>query len=126
MLGAHANCANITNLKRISATSVVVEWEYQQFSHIRLEFEVNVTDFEKSSVVQQISIMLTRTDNGRYAYLVDNTAEAQLLCFMISSMAMDVPMMPLSSGQTEDDTCPKRCLPSIPGASKCRSLVDFQ
>lgn len=89
-----------------------------------LEFDITVSDFENSSVIHQLTITLDTA--GRYVYLVNNTADAQLLCFMIS-VATDSPMLPPSSGQmmTAEDMCPKECLPSKPGQSKCRCQASF-
>ena len=129
ILGTHANCANITNLTRISATSVVVEWKYQSSSlSMNQEFDIHISDYENSSVIQQLTIVPSRNDGGRYAYLVNNTAaDTQLVCFIVSvgSDILGASMMPRSSGDAAEEMCPKKCLPSIPGESKCRRQALF-
>lgn len=120
-LGTEAICANITNLTRISATSVVVEWEYPLSSQ---EFDIHISDYENSTVIQQISEFIRR-DGDRYACLVNNTGNAQLLCFIVSVGSDKNDMLgERSSGDvTAEEMCSKECLPSTPGQSKCPILI---
>ena len=125
MIGSQvaADCANITNLTRISATSVVVEWEYSLPLMIGQEFEIKISELKNASAVQQFPIMpANNISNDRYAHLLDNStatliADTQILCFVIS-VATDMfgsQMIPQSSGEmtASEDTCPKKCLPSM-------------
>ena len=125
ILGTHANCANITNLTRISATSVVVEWEYHQSS--QLSFDIMVFELERSSTIQRLSaIVPERKAHGGFAYLANSDAAnaPQLVCFTVSMATSDpLNMTTTSSGLSADDMCPKKCLPSTPGQSKCTASV---
>jgi hypothetical protein len=103
-----------------------VEWEHHQLSR----FDIIISDLEQSSIVQRLSMITpARSANGEFAYLVnDDTADAQmqLLCF---SIVVATDATPPSSGQTADDLCPRKCLPSVAGQSKsgawyvCFSMV---
>ena len=97
---------------------MLVEWEHHQPSQ---HFDIIISDLEQSSVIQRLSMIEPNgnTDDG-YAYLVnDDAVDAQsvLLCFTIT-VATDALATPPSSGQTAEDLCPKKCLPSVAGQSK--------
>ena len=98
---------------------MLVEWEHHQLSQ---RFDINISDLEQSSVIQQLSMIEPGSANGGYAYLVnDDAIDAQsvLLCFTVT-VATD---LLVSSGQTAEDLCPKKCLPSAAGRSKSDDML---
>ena len=104
---------------------MVVEWEYHQ--SFQLSFDIIVFDLEQSSIVQWLSaIVPERKANGGFAYLANSDAadDPQLVCFTVNMATSDsFNMTTTSSGLSADDMCPKKCLPSTPGQSKCTASV---
>lgn len=102
---------------------MLVEWEHQQLSqHFDNNTIIIISDLEQSSVIQRLSMIEPRSTDGGYAYLVnDDAVDAQsvLLCFTVT-VATD---LLASSGQTAEDLCPKKCLPSVAGRSKSGDML---
>ena len=81
---------------------MLVEWEHHQPSQC---FDIIISDLEQSSVIQRLSMIEPgRNTDGGYTYLVN--------------VATDGLTTTPSSGQTAEDLCPKKCLPSVVGQSK--------
>ena len=106
---------------------MVVEWEYHQNESSQLSFDIIVFDLKRSSMVQQLSaIAPEKKANDIFAYLANSDAAdaPQLVCFSVNMATSDsLTMTTTSSGLSADDMCPKKCLPSTPGQSKCTASV---
>ena len=105
---------------------MLVEWEHHQLSpHFDNNTIIIISDLEQSSVIQRLSMIEPRSADGGYAYLVnDDAVDAQsvLLCFAITVTTDALATTP-SSGQTAEDLCPKKCLPSVAGQSKSGDML---
>lgn len=115
--GTKADCANITNLSRIAASSVLVEWEHHpSLTMPATRFNITISEYENSSLIAWHCIVSANgSTNGSYVYLVNYTSRTQLLCFTVSA-AMEMrgsgPTMPGSGeNMAADVTCLKECLP---------------
>lgn len=111
-------CANVTNVTRISAASVVVNWYYALSA---TSFDIKV--IENASLVQQqmpdgtvYRVQSYANSNHAHAYLIVNlTATSQDLCFTVQPVNQDpFTTMSPSSGDRNMDDCPLECLPSSP------------
>lgn len=109
MHAGSSDCANITNITWISASSVLVEWDYHVMQEL---FEIKI--FENGTQFQTIP----HIRSGRsYAYLISNlsVSSMQHLCFTVQFES--TVMSSISSGDVNESdayVCPRQCLPLSP------------
>lgn len=117
-------CANITNLTRISAASVLVEWQYPISG---LMFDIKVFDAYNGSLVHnQPQFLDYRNEintNIIHAYLVRNlTSTTQHLCFtvqlenagLLTTTTMSLSPSSGDNNDSDDPICAQECLPRFP------------
>lgn len=114
MYTGSSDCANITNITRISASSVLVEWDYHvtvlHSTSMQELFEIKI--FENETQLQTIP----HIRSGRnYAYLISNlsASSVQHLCFTVQLES--TMLSSISSGDVNEAyVCPRECLPLSP------------
>ena len=116
MCAGSSDCANITNITRISASSVLVEWDYHvtvlRGTLMQELFEIKI--FENGTQLQTIPHIRS---GWSYVYLISNLSvnSMQHLCFTVQLES--TMMSSISSGDVNESdayVCPRECLPLSP------------